>query len=80
MQPIKPFWKQRRNSIAEFKAQRLQAFTTEVERWKDEFDAPAEMEILQDDTDYSQYSAFNAWMSRQHLESFCQAGQLCEER
>ncbi|WP_180135836.1 urea carboxylase [Acinetobacter sp. YH12070] len=69
------FLETEKDSIAEFKAQQQQAFTTEVERWKDEFDAPAEMEILQDDTDYSQYAALNASMTGNIWKIFVEAGQ-----
>jgi len=69
------FLETEKESIAAFKAQQQQAFTTEVERWKDEFDAPAEIEILQDDTDYSQYAALNASMTGNIWKIFVEAGQ-----
>ena len=69
------FLETEKESIAVFKAQQQQAFTTEVERWKDEFDAPSEIEILQDDTDYSQYAALNASMTGNIWKIFVEAGQ-----
>lgn len=63
------------DSIAEFKAQQQIAFTTEVERWKDQFDQPTEMEVVQDDTDYSQYVALNASMTGNIWKIFVEAGQ-----
>ena len=67
------------DSIAAFKAQQHAAFSTEVERWKDEFDAPVEIEVLQDDTDYSQYVPLNASMTGNIWKIFVEAGQIVKK-
>jgi len=67
------------DSIATFKAQQQAAFSAEVERWKDEFDAPVEIEVLQDDTDYSQYVPLNASMTGNIWKIFVEAGQIVKK-
>ena len=66
---------QEQDSIATFKAQQQRAFTTEVARWKDQFDAPTEIEVVQDHTDYSQYAALNASMTGNIWKILVESGQ-----
>ena len=73
------FLENEKDSIATFKAQQQQAFTTEVERWKDEFDAPVEIEVLTDDTDYSAYSPLNASMTGNIWKIFVETGQIVKK-
>ncbi|MEG0342559.1 MAG: urea carboxylase [Acinetobacter sp.] len=73
------FLENEKDSIATFKAQQQQAFTTEVERWKDEFDTPVEIEALTDDTDYSAYSPLNASMTGNIWKIFVETGQIVKK-
>lgn len=69
------FLEAEKDSIAAFKQQQQVAFKSEVERWKDDFDQPTEMEVIQDHTDYSAYSALNASMTGNIWKIFVEAGQ-----
>lgn len=69
------FLSKEHDSIAKFKAQQQTAFSTEVERWKDQFDQPTEIEIAQDHTDYSQYVPLNASMTGNIWKILVESGQ-----
>lgn len=73
------FLENEKDSIATFKAQQQQAFTTEVERWKDEFDAPVEIEMCVDNTDYSDYLPLNASMTGNIWKIFVETGQTVKK-
>lgn len=73
------FLENEKDSIATFKAQQQQAFTTEVERWKDEFDVPVEIEMCVDNTDYSDYLPLNASMTGNIWKIFVETGQTVKK-
>lgn len=63
-------------SIAEFKAKQQQAFTTEVDRWKEEFAAQPEEQIQENNhADYSHLASLNASMTGNIWKIFVEHGQ-----